>query len=66
MLVRYKGTSPVHNGDLGYVEPDKTYEVPKEREMVFLINGDYEIISELEELKTDKPKLYKSKSLKDE
>ena len=61
MRVRYKGNSPVHNGDLGYVEPGKLYEVPKEREMVFIINGDYEIISELEELKEDKVKEFKLK-----
>ena len=46
MRVRYLGTSPAFNGDIGFVEPMGVYEVPKDSEYKFKRTGDYEIVEE--------------------
>lgn len=58
MRVRFIGPVPAHNGDLGYVEPEKVYSVPEGREQAFKNSGDFEV------LEKDEPKK-KSTSFKD-
>lgn len=46
MKVRFLGTSPADNGDLGRVLPGEVYEVPKGREEAFkAAPGDWEAVS---------------------
>ena len=53
MKVRFLGSSPADNGDLGYVTPDGVYEVPAGREDAFLSNSEWEVIKERKVKKED-------------
>lgn len=44
MRVRYKGTSPADNGDLGYIELGEEYDVPEGREDAFKNNPLFTVV----------------------